>query len=98
MAVYHSPRLGLVINAEPEGPRIQFVNGRYQTSDKKEQAVIEGSSGYGLHIFKEEEPVSPPAKKEKPESGKKGKKGKKKSEGDPIDPEFDLDSLIPDTD
>src|SRR5690625_3670195 len=88
MAVYHSPRLGLVINAQPEGPRVQFVDGRYETKDKKEQALIEGSRGFGIHIFKEESAPEPepeqakkPAEKPKKTKGKKDKRSEERRVG-----------------
>src|SRR5690625_368739 len=98
MAVYHSPRLGLVINAQPEGPRVQFVDGRYETKDKKEQALIEGSRGFGIHIFKEETATEPEPKQDKKteEKPKKNKGKKDKKDEDAPDPECDNDALLPD--
>jgi len=68
--VFHSPRLGLVINAQPDGPRVEFVNGEFTTDDPKVAAFLRGHSGYGLWIFEaSEEPVAA----EKPVA-RKGKK------------------------
>ena len=53
--VFHSPRLGLVINAQPDGPRVEFVNGEFTTDDPKVATFLRGHSGYGLWIFEASE-------------------------------------------
>ena len=53
--VFHSPRLGLVINAQPDGPRVEFVNGEFTTDDPKVVSFLRGHSGYGLWIFEASE-------------------------------------------
>src|SRR5690606_17335837 len=54
---YRSPKLGLVINAEPEVKRIEFVNGEFKTDDPKQQEYLENHRGFGLWIFCDDEPV-----------------------------------------
>ena len=66
---YRSPKLGLIINAEPEVKRIEFVNGEFKTDDPKQQEYLEKHRGFGLWIFCDDEPVAA----EKPVA-KKGKK------------------------
>lgn len=53
---YRSPKLGLVINAEPEVKRIEFVNGEFKTDDPKQQEYLENHKGFGLWIFADEQP------------------------------------------
>jgi len=66
---YRSPKLGLIINAEPEVKRIEFVNGEFKTDDPKQQEYLEKHRGFGLWIFCDDEPVAA----EKPVA-RKGKK------------------------
>lgn len=51
MAEFHSPYRGLVINAEPEVARIQFVDGVFSTSDKDQIELIRSNGGFNTHIF-----------------------------------------------
>lgn len=83
---YRSPKLGLVINAEPEVKRIEFVNGEFKTDDPKQQEYLESHRGFGLWIFCDDEPVAT----EKPVVG--GRRGKKAAEPvvDPGDVGFNL--------
>lgn len=55
---FRSPKLGLIINAEPNGPRVEFVNGEYSTDDPKVVSFLRKHRGYGLWIFEDAAPVS----------------------------------------
>lgn len=92
MATYYSPRLGLLIDARPNGPRVQFVGGVYQTDDKKEQKFIESNRGFNLWIFKVKEDPAPEVGEEAPKA--KGGMKKKVDDEAPVEG-FDLDSLLP---
>lgn len=51
---YHSPHRGLIINAEPKVPRIEFVEGVFTTSDPRQMALLEKrQTGFGRYVFLE---------------------------------------------
>ena len=56
--VYYSPYQGLVINREPKVNRIEFMNGRFTTSDPEQIKLLEQrTTGFGRYIFIEDETI-----------------------------------------
>jgi len=63
---FYSPHRHLIINAEPEVRRIEFVHGLFATEDPEQIELLRKHPGYGRYIFENQSVVAQQAEETKP--------------------------------